>query len=52
MRQESMKEVVELERRYPIGSHPLFPNKRIYAKNGIFCELTSLHLDVWGAATV
>ncbi|KAG2343780.1 hypothetical protein BDR05DRAFT_999699 [Suillus weaverae] len=50
MRQESMKEVVELERRYPIGSHPLFPNKRIYAKNGMFWKLTSLRLDVWGAA--
>ncbi|KAG1777541.1 hypothetical protein EV702DRAFT_1045283 [Suillus placidus] len=45
MRQESTKEVVELERRYPIGSHPLFPNKHIYAKNGMFLELTSLCLN-------
>jgi hypothetical protein len=52
MRQESMKEVVELERRYTIGSHPLFPNKCIYAKNGMFWELTSLCLNVWGAAIV
>ncbi|KAG1893143.1 uncharacterized protein F5891DRAFT_1196769 [Suillus fuscotomentosus] len=48
--QESTKEVMELERHYPIGSHPLFPDKRIYAKNGLFWELTSLRLDVWGAA--
>lgn len=43
---------MELERHYPIGSHPLFPDKRIYAKNGLFWELTSLRLDVWGAAIV
>ncbi|KAG1766256.1 hypothetical protein EDD22DRAFT_844993 [Suillus occidentalis] len=49
MRQESTKEVVELEHCYPIGNHPLFPNKRIYVKNGMFWELTSLHLNVWGA---
>ncbi|KAG2365650.1 hypothetical protein BDR07DRAFT_1481100 [Suillus spraguei] len=50
LHQESTKEVMELERQYPIGSHPLFPDKRIYAKNGLFWELTSLRLDVWGAA--
>ncbi|KAG2039024.1 hypothetical protein BDR03DRAFT_981269 [Suillus americanus] len=48
--QESTKEVMELECHYPIGSHPLFPNKRIYAKNSLFWELSSLRLDVWGAA--
>ncbi|KAG1860248.1 hypothetical protein DFJ58DRAFT_874432 [Suillus subalutaceus] len=50
LHQESTKEVMELEHCYPIGSHPLFPNKRIYVKNGLFLELTSLRLDVWGAA--
>ncbi|KAJ8584983.1 hypothetical protein M405DRAFT_844819 [Rhizopogon salebrosus TDB-379] len=50
LRQESSKEVTGLEHRYPIGNHPLFPNKRIYAKGGMFWELTSLRLDVWAAA--
>ncbi|KAG2157039.1 hypothetical protein DEU56DRAFT_750243 [Suillus clintonianus] len=50
LRQENSKEVTELEHRYPIGDHPLFPNKRIYTKGGLFWDLTPLRLDVWAAA--
>ncbi|KAG2744235.1 hypothetical protein P692DRAFT_20643847, partial [Suillus brevipes Sb2] len=50
LRQDSAKEVAELQRRYPIGNHPLFPDKRIYAKGGLFWDLSPVRLDVWAAA--
>jgi hypothetical protein len=52
LRQDSAKEVAELQRRYPIGNHPLFPDKRIYAKGGLFWDLSPVRLDVWAAAIV
>ncbi|KIK93665.1 hypothetical protein PAXRUDRAFT_786907 [Paxillus rubicundulus Ve08.2h10] len=42
-------ECKDLEQNFPIGNHILFPTKRIYAKSGLFWELTSLCLDVWAA---
>ncbi|KIJ05854.1 hypothetical protein PAXINDRAFT_158910, partial [Paxillus involutus ATCC 200175] len=41
----------QLDERYPIGNHPLFPGKRIYAaKEKDFWELSPLRLDVWASA--
>jgi len=43
-------ELKELQEKYPIGNHPRFPTKRIYASGGLFWELTSLRLQVWANA--
>ncbi|KAG9318978.1 hypothetical protein JVU11DRAFT_1094 [Chiua virens] len=40
----------QLEDKFPVGNHVLFPNKCIYAKDGLFWELTLLCLDIWAAA--
>ncbi|KAF8430636.1 hypothetical protein L210DRAFT_3651662 [Boletus edulis BED1] len=40
----------QLEDQFPIRNHILFPDKRVYTKNGLFWDLTSLRLDVWAAA--
>ncbi|KIJ08667.1 hypothetical protein PAXINDRAFT_158073 [Paxillus involutus ATCC 200175] len=50
MRAGFSAECEELERKFPIGNHILFPDKRIYTKSGQFWELTSLRLDIWAAA--
>ncbi|KIK95150.1 hypothetical protein PAXRUDRAFT_141400, partial [Paxillus rubicundulus Ve08.2h10] len=42
----------DLEHKFSIGNHILFPAKRIYTKNGLFWEMTSLRLDVWAVAIV
>ncbi|KAF9245011.1 hypothetical protein BU15DRAFT_59174 [Melanogaster broomeanus] len=43
----------QLDERYPVGNHPLFPGKRIYAaKEKDFWELSPLRLDVWASAIV
>ncbi|KAG9309289.1 hypothetical protein JVU11DRAFT_10776 [Chiua virens] len=39
-----------LEERYPVSNHPLFPDKRIYARGKEFWELTTFRLDVWATA--
>ncbi|KAG1731084.1 uncharacterized protein EDB91DRAFT_1252336 [Suillus paluster] len=50
LQQDSAREVAELQHHYPIGNHPLFPDKHIYAKGGLFWDLNPVRLNVWAAA--
>ncbi|KAI6150461.1 hypothetical protein BKA82DRAFT_4352310 [Pisolithus tinctorius] len=50
LRNRSANELKELQDKYPVGNHPRFPNKRIYASGGLFWELTPLRLQIWANA--
>jgi hypothetical protein len=44
----------DLEEKYPLDNHPLFPGKCIYSdkKTGSHWELTVIHLNVWATHLV
>jgi len=50
LRNRAGGELQQLEEKYPVGNHLCFPNKRIYASDGLYWELTQLRLQVWANA--